>query len=58
MYLDGVENVKDGTLYYTDELIQKAKTAFGVELPKSVKYGDIERVAGFIIDRIIIPKTK
>lgn len=58
MYLDGIEDVKKGVLYYTDELIQKVRAAFGVELPKSVAYGDIEKTAGFIIDKIIMPKTK
>lgn len=58
MYLDGIEDVKDGILYYTDELIQKARAAFGVEIPKSVEYESIEETAEFIIDRIIIPKTE
>lgn len=58
MYLDGIEDVKDGILYYTDELIQKTRAAFGVEIPKSVEYENIEETAKFIIDRIIIPKTE
>lgn len=58
MYLDGVEDVREGTLYYTDELIEKAQKAFGVTLPKSVSFGDIEEVAQFIIDKIIIPQTR
>lgn len=58
MYLDGIEDVKDGILYYTDELIQKTRVAFGVEIPKSVEYENIEETAKFIIDRIIIPKTE
>ena len=58
MYLDGVEDVREGTLYYTDELIEKAQKAFGVTLPKSVAFGDIEEVAQFIIDKIIIPQTR
>ena len=57
MYLDGVEDVKDGKLYYTDELIEKAKKAFGVTLPKEVKFEDIEKTAQFIIDEIIMPQT-
>lgn len=36
IYLDGIENVENGTLYYTDELIEKAQKAFGVRLVKSV----------------------
>ena len=38
MYLDGIENINDGILYYTDELIEKAQKAFNVQLPKAVKY--------------------
>lgn len=58
MYLDGVEDVKDGKLYYTDELIEKGKKAFGVELPKQVTYEDIEKTAQFIIDKIITPQLE
>lgn len=53
MYLDGVEDVKDGKLFYTDELIQRAKDAFGVELPKVVAYEEIEDTARFIINEIV-----
>ena len=53
IYLDGIEKVENGVLTYTDELIQKAKKAFGVELPKNVKFDDIDRTAKFIIDEII-----
>lgn len=56
MALDGVEDVKDGTLYYTDYLLEKAKKAFGVELPKEVSFADIEKTAQFIIDEIIMPQ--
>ena len=56
MFLDGVEDVRDGTLFYTEQLIAKAKKAFGVELPKKVAFEDIEDVARFIIERIIKPQ--
>lgn len=56
MALDGVEDVKDGKLYYTDYLIEKAKKAFGVKLPKEVAFDDIEKTAQFIIDEIITPQ--
>ena len=56
MALDGVEDVVDGTLIYTDYLIEKAKKAFGVELPKKVSFEDIEKTARFIIDEIITPQ--
>ena len=56
MALDGVEDVRDGVLIYTDHLIEKAKKAFGVELPKTVKFEEIDKVAQFIIDEIITPQ--
>ncbi|NDO68937.1 hypothetical protein FMM80_09690 [Schaedlerella arabinosiphila] len=58
MALDGVEDIKDGTLIYTDYLIEKTKKAFGAELPKTVAYDDIEKTAQFIIDKIILPQTE
>ena len=54
IYLDGIEKVEDGILTYTDELIAKAKKAFGVELPKNVRFDYIDKIAKFIIDEIII----
>ena len=54
--LDGVEDVVDGKIIYTDELIKKAIRAFGVELPKTVAYQDIDKSAKFIIDNIIMPQ--
>lgn len=57
IYLDGVENVIDGNLVYTDELLEKAEKAFGVRLPKQVAFEEIEVVAQLIIDKIIVPQT-
>lgn len=54
--LDGVEGVEGGKLIYTEELIQKVIKAFGVELPKTVAYADIDKTAKFIIDEIIMPQ--
>ena len=54
--LDGVEDVVNGKLIYTEALIQKALNAFGVELPKTVAYEDIDKTAKFIIDEIIMPQ--
>ena len=54
--LDGVEDVVDGKLVYTDDLIRKTKEAFGVELPKTVAFEDIEQTANFIIEQIITPQ--
>lgn len=56
MALDGIEDVRDGRLYYTDGLLEKAKKAFGAELPKFVEFEDIEKVAEFIIEEIIMPQ--
>ena len=52
------ENVVDGKLIYTDELIEKARKAFGKKLPKEVCYEDIEKTANWIIDEIILPQTE
>lgn len=53
IYLDGIENVEDGILTYTDELLAKVKKAFGVDLPKTVAFDEIEKTADFIIREII-----
>lgn len=53
IYCDGIENVTDATLIYTDELTAKVKTAFNVNLPKSVKFDYIDTTAEFIIKNII-----
>lgn len=58
MALDGVEDIVDGKLIYTDALIEKTKRAFGKELPKEVAFDDIELTTKFIIDEIILPKIK
>lgn len=58
MALDGVEDVVDGKLIYTDALIEKAEKAFGVRLPKTVAFEEIEKTAKFIIDEIILPQTE
>lgn len=56
--LDGVEDIKDGSLYYTDDLIHKVKEAFDEDLPKEVKYENIEQTANFLIEKIITPQLK
>lgn len=55
IYLDGIENVENGVLIYTDELLDKVKTAFGVSLVKEVPYEDSEKVAAFLISEVIEP---
>lgn len=54
MALDGVEDVVDGKLIYTDALIKKVKEAFGKELPKEITYDDIDKTAKWIIEEIIL----
>ena len=56
MYLDGIEEISDGTLIYTDELIDKAQRAFHVKLPKVVAIDEADDVASFIIKKIIEPQ--
>ena len=58
MALDGVEDIVDGKLIYTDALIEKAKKAFGKELPKIVAYDDIDKMAKWIIDELILPQRE
>ena len=53
IYLDGIKNVENGTLYFTDELIGKCQDAFGVSLMKEVSFDDIENAAQFLITEII-----
>lgn len=53
IYLDGIENVSDGILTYTDELLAKVKSAFDVDLPKNVSFEEIDKVANLIIKEII-----
>ncbi|MCF0128008.1 MAG: hypothetical protein HUJ70_05530 [Pseudobutyrivibrio sp.] len=53
IYLDGIDNVDNGALVYSDELIDKVRTAFEVDLVKSVSFNDIDKIAEFIIENII-----
>ena len=54
--LDGVEDIRDATLYYTDDLIRKVRDVFGEDLPKEIAYDDIEKTADFLIEKIITPQ--
>lgn len=53
IYLDGIKNVENGTLYYTDELIAKCKKAFGVSLMGEIRFEEIEKAAQFLITEVI-----
>ena len=57
IYCDGIENVEDGYLVYTDELIQKVKDRFNVVIPKRVALADAEKTANLLIEQIIIPNV-
>lgn len=54
---DGIEDIVDGKLIYTDALIEKTRSAFGKTLPKSVSYDEIDETADFLIREIILPNT-
>lgn len=53
IYCDGIENVEKGYLIYTDELIQKVKERFCVEIPKKVHLSEAEKVAELLIENLI-----
>ena len=55
--LDGIEDVRDGYLIYTDLLLEKVKNVWGVNLPKKVHFTEIDKVAKCIIEDIILPQT-
>lgn len=55
IYCDGIENVTDGYLIYTDELIQKVRDRFNVDIPKRVHLSEAEEVADLLIEGIIKP---
>ena len=53
IYFDGIDNIYDGRLYYTDELIKKVNDVFGVIIPKEVSINDAQKVAELLVDRVI-----
>jgi len=57
IYCDGIENVQDGCLVYTDELINKVKVRFNVNIPKNVYLSEAERVAELLINGIVQPNV-
>lgn len=58
IYCDGIENVKDGYLVYTDELIQKVMNTFNINIPKEVHLTEAEQVANLLIAGLIKPNVK
>ena len=57
IYCDGIEDVAEGCLVYTDELIQKVNSRFGVGIPKRVPLTEAEKVADLLINGIIMPNV-
>lgn len=55
IYLDGIENIENSCLFYTDELILKVKEVFQVNLPKKVHINEINEIGDFLINSIIDP---
>lgn len=55
IYCDGIENIENGFLIFTDELVAKVQEAFDVQLTKRVHFDRIEDTADFIIQNIIEP---
>lgn len=53
IYLDGIKNVENGTLFYTDELIAKCKKVFDISLMNEVRFEEIEKVTQFLITEVI-----
>lgn len=58
IYLDGIEDVKDGFLSYSEELIKKVSSEFGCSLSKRVELSNSNRTAQFLIDKVIEPTRK
>ncbi len=57
IYLDGIENIESGSLFYTDELLEKIKNKFNVSMPIRIYYDEIDEIATYIIEKIIKPNV-
>ena len=55
IYLDGIENVENGTLTYSNELIDTVNSEFNYKLVKSVRLSDSNSISNAIITNIIDP---
>ena len=58
IYLDGIENVINGAIVYTDEIICNVKNKFNVNIPKIVNIKGAESVANLLIDGLIEARQK
>lgn len=57
IYLDGIQCIENGFLYYTDELIKKVNDNFNVFLPKYFHLNEANEIAELLIKDLIIPST-
>jgi hypothetical protein len=57
IYLDGIEDVKDGCIVYTDELLAKVKSSYHCDIPKTVSLKEADAIAQLLIERIIKPSV-
>ena len=55
IYLDGIENISDGYLIYTDELVEKVEKVFHVIIPKKVSIDEAQDVAELLVESIVKP---
>ena len=55
IYLDGIENVINGMLTYTDELITKVRAEFGCCLKKEIHLEESNEIALFLVKKLIEP---
>jgi hypothetical protein len=55
IFFDGIEDVKDGYLIYSDILLAKVQNAFGVSLPKFVHLSEAEEISNILFSKIIRP---
>lgn len=53
IYCDGIENVENGCLVYTEEIKAKIKEKFGLDVPKIVPLSEAECVSSLLIDGVI-----
>lgn len=54
IYLDGIKDIRAGILYYTTELQEKVAQVFGVKLPESIGFNEIDAFSEeFLISKII-----
>ena len=58
IYLDGIQEIVEGNLIYTDELIAKTKKVFDYSLPKIISIKDSNVVADELITNIIEKNRK